>query len=109
MTREEAAAATDFIRPGYYSTKLVKGGPEVPCRIVEVGGLWVLMICGAPTTEAAVENPFTDRQMTWVARGREIDADTYDAMLTAAAEAKPGEPLADPLSPVDWRSSPSVY
>jgi hypothetical protein len=109
VTREEAASATDYIEPGYYVTKLVRGGPEVPCRIIETDGWWLLLVCGTATTGAAIENPFTDRLMCWVARSDQISEDRYDEMLKAAAAAKPGEPLADPTSRVDWRRAPPLY
>lgn len=107
MTREEAAQGSDGIRPGYYTAKLVRGGPSVALRIIEVEGLWVLLLNGLPTSDVAIENPFKLPQLRWPAH--EIDIETYDRLLDAAAAAKPGEPLADPTSRVDWRRAPPLY
>jgi hypothetical protein len=107
VTREEAARGTDGIRPGYYVTRLVRGGPMVPFRIVEDAGKWVLLIRGEITEQGAIDNPFQFRGLRWPAS--EISGAEYEAMLKAAAEAKPGEPLADPTQPISWRNSPPLY
>lgn len=96
--------------PGYYALKLVRGGPDVACRIVEVQNLWVVMIGGVPTHSEAQEDWRRCPKIEAVAfYGRRITPDQYDALLTAAAEAKPGEPLASPTEPISWRNSPSLY
>jgi hypothetical protein len=107
MTREEAAKGVDGIRPGYFVTRLVRGGPLVPFRIVEAGGMWVLILAGEPTSAEAIDNPFKLPRLHWPAH--EIAEAQYDAMLSAAAAAKPGEPLADPTVAVSWRNSPPLY
>lgn len=99
----------DVPEVGWYATRLVKGGPEVACRIIQAGSLWVVLVGGLPTQEEAETEPWKLRMAERVAFSRRIDEATYDAMLTAAAEAKPGEPLATPDKAVDWRSAPSLY
>ena len=94
---------------GWYATKLVKNGPEIACRIIEVGGSWVILVNGEPTQETAETEPWRLRMAERVAFSRRITADQYEAMLTAAAEAKPGEPLASPDQPINWRNSPPLY
>ena len=95
--------------PGYYACRLVRGGPEVACRIIEADGLWVCLIAMEPTHAEAQTNPWKCPQMERVAFSRRIDGAEYDALLGAAAAARPGEPLADPRVAVDFRRSPSLY
>ena len=95
--------------PGYYATKLVRGGPEVACRIICADGWWVCFVNGAPTSETAEREPFRVPRMEWIATSRPISEVEYEAILTAAAAAQPGEPLASPDRPVNWRDAPSLY
>jgi len=99
----------DVPEPGWYATKLIKGGPEVACRIVCAQGLWVVIIGGEATSAIAFENPFDCPRMEWVMMSRRITQTEYFALLDAAAAARPGEPLADPTQPVSWRRAPSLY
>lgn len=95
--------------PGYYSTRLVRGGPEVACRIICADGWWLCLVNGLPTSERAEREPFKVPRLEWIATSRPISEVSYDEMLKAAAAAKPGEPLADPLKPIRWRDAPPPY
>ena len=109
MTREEAAQGADGIRPGFYQTRLVRAGPLVGCRIVESEGLWACLVGGTLTCADARLIPWDVPRLLWVAYSHPISEAEYDAMLSAAAAAQPGEPLAKPTEPVDWRQAPSLY
>ena len=95
--------------PGFYATRLVKGGPEVGCRIVFDAGLWVALVNGVPTHPSAQAAPWRIPWMERCAFSRRIGEAEYDTLLHAAATARPGEPAADPLKPVRWRDAPSLY
>lgn len=94
---------------GFYATKLVKGGPEVACRIICSEGWWLCLVNGLPTSETAEREPFRVPRMERIASSRPISENAYEALLDAAAAAKPGEPLADPTAAVDWRRAPPLY
>ena len=95
--------------PGFYATKLVKGGPEVGCRIVFDAGLWVVLVSGVPTSESAKAEPWRIPWMERCAFSRRISENEYETLIHAAATARPGEPAASPLQPVRWRDAPSLY
>ena len=105
----DQARRPDVPLPGYYATRLVKGGPEVGCRIVFDEGLWVVLISGAPTSLRALDEPWRIPWMERCAFSRRISETEYDTLLHAATTARPGEPAADPLKAVSWRDAPSLY
>lgn len=82
--------------PGYFTIKLIKGGPRVPARLhMDLTGYWAEIDgkrCGA-----ASEDPLqADGVMRVWLYGREIDQVEYAALLGRAD--KP-----DPRKPVDLR------
>lgn len=109
MTQINQHRHPDEPSPGHYACRLVRGGPEVACRIIETAGLWVLLIAMEPTHPEAQRDPWKCPRMDWVAFSRRISTEEYDRLLDAAAAAKPGDPLADPLKPIRWRDAPPPY
>lgn len=106
----DQARRPDVPTPGLYAARLVRGGPEVACRIVLSEGHYVLLVLGHPTHPEANTDPWKIPMMQSVAMyGRLIDEDEYQALWTAIQNAQPGEPLASPTEPVDFRRSPSLY
>lgn len=110
MTALDQSRTPERPIPGHYALKLVRGGPDVACRIVELQGLWCVLVAGVPTHAEAQEDWRLCPRIEAVAfYGRRITEAAYDALMNAAAEAKPGEPMADPMKPVRWRDAPSPY
>ena len=107
--KAQGIRCAEFPLPGYYRTRLVRGGVDVGCRIVESDGLWVLLINGAATCPAAQRDPWKVPKMHRIADSWTITEAEYDALMHAASTARPGEPAADPSVPVNWRDAPSLY
>ena len=108
MTIDQSRTAEAPV-PGFYATRLVKGGPEVACRVVFDQGLWVVLVGGLSTSASAFTDPWRIPWAERVAFSRRITEAEYDVLLDAAATAQPGEPAADPLKAVSWRDAPSLY
>jgi DNA polymerase-1 len=88
-------------RPGYYYTRLVRGGPKVPVQIWEDGGA-ILCRLGDRDADAAKLWPF----LRW------IEEAEYRHMLDTARWATahaPNEPEANPDRPVDLNQAPIPF
>jgi hypothetical protein len=106
---QQAARPTDVPVPGFYRARLVKRGPYVACRIMQMDDGWLLLVGGEPTEAAVHVNPWVVRRMESVAMyGDPITAETYDAMLAEAAAAPPGHPLRNPTQPVDLKAAGAI-
>lgn len=103
------APSTDQREPGFYRSRLVRGGPWVPHRIMEADGYWLLLRNGVPTSAAAMSSYHDVPGMERMIYARAITEGEYAALLAAAASAADGHPLADPSAPVDLRRAPSLY
>ena len=100
---------SDTPQLGYYRSRLVKGGPWVPARIMQTDGLWMVLMGGEPTQAAAAADPWTVRRMEWVAFSPAITEAEYLELLTAYRAATGDHPFADATAPVDWRQGKPIY
>lgn len=100
--RDQAPRAPDLPKPGWYRTRLAKGGPWVPARIMEFGTLWLVLLDGEPTQAAANPDPWKVHRMEWVNFSTEISEVEYDRLLATRRALPADSPLRDPMKPVDW-------
>ena len=91
-------------RPGFYRVRQAQKGPWVPARIMNEGGVWLVLIAGEPTSPAAMTDPWEVPKMNWVAFSKAITEAEYHAMLTERQKLADDHPLADPTKPTDWRN-----
>lgn len=107
--RTQTPRPVDRPEPGYYAARLIKGGPLLGFRIVLEDQLWFLF-CGGILIGEPHRDPWkAARLMESVAFGRRIDEAEYLRLLEAAAQAQPGDPLADPGARVNLADAPPLY
>lgn len=110
-------STTDVI-PGFYSVRLVKGGPRVPARVLIgchctiLGGddnalhEWTMQCDRGPVTVGILSGVEVEPEKVWRAGAlQEISQADYELLLAQArwdAAHDPDAPLANPRQPVDF-------
>lgn len=94
--------------PGTYRYRARRGAPWQAVRITHGPG-WNVYLNGALLPDAGVEDWIKHEWLLWNWPLHPIDEREYDALLKAAEQARPGDPLATPDQPVNLRAAPSLY
>lgn len=105
----------EFPQAGFFRTRMVKGGPLVPCRIwlietfdPETGDLMADTEC-----KAEVNGKEEDAYRIWsYCADKPITEAEYRFMRSEAAWAKanaPSEPISNPTVAVDWMTAPPAF
>jgi hypothetical protein len=104
--------AVDKPEPGYFSMKLVKGGPLVGARIIFDGGMWSVEIDGE-MKGGQVADPNDNLAIFRVWHGATIiDETEYRFLKERSAWAKvndPKSPFANPTTPIDFTRHPPIF
>lgn len=105
---------SDVQGPGWYRHRAARGAPWQAVRIVEEGGLWIVLLNGTAVHGSGAAHlhdiPFVHPHgMIGARMFHPISEGQYLALLDALAAAEDGTPLATPDAPVDLRSARSLY
>jgi hypothetical protein len=107
--RTQTPRPVNIPTPGWYASRQTRGGPLLAWRISEQEGTWTLYRNGAVVGQPGPEPWGVSPMMEFVAFSRQIGEAEYIRMVAAAAQARPGDPLAEPDAPVDLANAPPLY
>jgi hypothetical protein len=111
---------------GFYATRLVSHGPEVPVELILTDGHWVVSLNGVPQGEAYPDKDVSDLVALSMVLGemfthpfvrvltfaRRITEDEYNKMLDAiqwCITNRPDDPRLAPTKPIDLNRMKSLW
>lgn len=96
--RNAAPLPSDTPTPGFYKTRLARGAPWTPARIMHSEDGWLCLIRGKPTAKTLHADPWQVPRMDTVAWSKRITQAEYDRLMNDHDE------ITDPAAPIDWRN-----
>lgn len=99
--RKEPSRAIAEPEPGFFSLRLVKGGPEVGARIHQGFGIWWASINGVMCGAAAADPVAAAGVFRVWTSGARIDRQAYDALIA--------NPPASPDQKIDIKTLPLPF
>ena len=94
--------------PGFFMTRLIRGGPWVPVRVMLDQGAWAIFVSGEIQPGSGTADPW---DCPFYRRGpfAPITKEQYHDLLREYEAAGRGHPLRQPTERVDLRSAPPLY